>query len=77
MQDDEINFTVFKNGNTEYYQVTLSLIDKNVMERETKSLKNIHDNYLKYILTLDKIGINTNNDGIKYINLIDWLLEIY
>lgn len=77
MQDDEINFTVFKNRNTEYYQVTLSLMDKNVMERETKSLKNIHDNYPKYILTLDKIGINTNNDGIKYINLIDWLLEIY
>lgn len=77
MQDDEIDFTVFKNGNTEYYQVTLSLMDKNVMERETKSLKNIHDNYPKYILTLDKIGINTNNDGIRHINLIDWLLEIY
>ncbi len=47
------------------------------MERETKSLKNIHDNYPKYILTLDKIGTNTNIDGIRHINLIDWLLEMY
>ena len=49
IQDGEIDFAAFKNGNIEYYQVTLSLIDKNVMERETKSLKNIHDNYPKYI----------------------------
>lgn len=77
IQDGEIDFAAFKNGNIEYYQVTLSLIDKNVMERETKSLKNIHDNYPKYILTLDKIGTNTNIDGIRHINLIDWLLEMY
>ncbi len=77
IQDCEIDFAAFKNGNIEYYQVTLSLIDKNVMERETKSLKNIHDNYPKYILTLDKIGTNTNIDGIRHINLIDWLLEMY
>lgn len=73
----KLTFLAFKNGNIEYYQVTLSLIDKNVMERETKSLKNIHDNYPKYILTLDKIGTNTNIDGIRHINLIDWLLEMY
>ena len=75
LNDGEVDFTVFKNGNIEYYQVILSLVDKNVMERETKSLKNIHDNYPKYILSLDKIGTNTNDDGIIHLNLIDWLLK--
>ena len=75
LNDGEVDFTVFKNGNIEYYQVTLSLMDKNVMERETKSLKNIHDNYPKYILSLDKIGTNINDDGIIHLNLIDWLLK--
>lgn len=75
LNDGEVDFTVFKNGNIEYYQITLSLMDKNVMERETKSLKNIHDNYPKYILSLDKIGTNINDDGIIHLNLIDWLLK--
>ena len=75
LNDGEVDFTVFKNGNIEYYQITLSLMDKNVMERETKRLKNIHDNYPKYILSLDKIGTNINDDGIIHLNLIDWLLK--
>ncbi len=77
MQEGEIDFVALKNGNIEYYQVTLSLMDKLVMERETKSLKAVNDNYPKYILTLDRIGINTNIDGIIHINLIDWLMGKY
>ena len=77
MQEAEIDFVAFKNGNIEYYQVTLSLMNTLTMEREIKSLKNINDNYPKYILTLDKIGTNTNDDGIIHLNLIDWLLEKY
>ena len=77
MQEAEIDFVAFKNGNIEYYQVTLSLMNTLTMEREIKSLKNINDNYPKYILSLDKIGTNINDDGIIHLNLIDWLLEKY
>ena len=39
------------------------------------SLKNIHDNYEKTILTMDKIYSDSSGDGIKIKYLIDFLLE--
>ena len=35
---------------------------------------NLKDNYEKIILTLDT-SLNTTYDGIKSLNLIEWLLE--
>lgn len=43
-------------------------------EREMRPLRSIHDNYEKIVLTLDRFSIG-NYDGIKVINVIDWLLE--
>lgn len=71
----EIDFVAIKNGETEYYQVCLSLLNEEVLKREVKSLKMINDNYPKYIISMDKVGTNYNIDGIKHINLIDWLMR--
>ena len=71
----EIDFVAIKNGEIEYYQVCLSLLNEEVLKREVKSLKMINDNYPKYIISLDKVGVNSNIDGIKHINLIDWLIK--
>ena len=38
------------------------------------ALKKIDDNYPKYILTLDD-DLDADFDGIKKINVLDWLLE--
>lgn len=73
----EIDFVAIKNGEIEYYQVCLSLLNEEVLKREVKSLKMINDNYPKYIISMDKVGTNYNIDGIKHINLIDWLLDRY
>jgi predicted AAA+ superfamily ATPase len=35
----------------------------------------IKDNYEKIILTMDKIFVDTNENGIKIYNIIDWLLK--
>ena len=35
----------------------------------------INDNYPKILLTLDDIIVNPDYDGIKHINLIQWLLS--
>lgn len=35
----KLTLTVFKNGNTEYYQVTLSLMDKMSWKEKQKALK--------------------------------------
>ena len=71
----KIDFVAIKNGEIEYYQVCLSLLNEEVLKREVKSLKMINDNYPKYIISMDKVGTNYNIDGIKHINLIDWLMR--
>lgn len=71
----EIDFVAIKNGEIEYYQVCLSLLNEEVLKREVKSLKMINDNYPKYIISMDKVGTNYNIDGIKHINLVDWLIK--
>ena len=42
--------------------------------REISSLESISDNYEKIILTMDK-SINNDYNGIKVLNIIDWLLK--
>ena len=51
-----------------------SISDNKILDRELTPLKKIHDNYLKYILTLDD-DLDADFDGIKKINVLDWLLE--
>lgn len=43
--------------------------------REFASLKAINDNFEKIILTLDNVFVGTNDEGIKVLNLIDWLVS--
>ena len=47
--------------------------DENTRERELRPLRQIRDNYEKIVLTLDR-NIFASYDGIKAVNLIDWLL---
>ena len=67
----EVDFIAIRNMQTEYYQVSASVLDQNTLDRELSSLWQIKDNYPKFLLTLDDYSIDY--DGIKQINLIDWL----
>ena len=72
--EKEIDFVVQKaNNEREYYQVAFTVNDEKTFQREISSLKNIGDNYPKYLLTLD--FENTNIEGIQKINVIDWLFK--
>ena len=74
-KDKEIDFVVQKNaGEREYYQVAYTVSGKRTFEREISAFKNIKDNYPKFLLTLD--FDNSSIDGIKKLNVIDWLLEL-
>ncbi|MDE6361472.1 MAG: ATP-binding protein [Clostridia bacterium] len=68
----EVDFVAQKDGVVEYYQVSASMLDKSVFEREIAPLKNIKDMHTKKILTLNKFGLG-NYDGIVVENIIDWL----
>ena len=72
--DYEVDFVAENPNQIVYYQVTKSLDNVDVKFRELRSLESIPDNYEKIILTMDKT-INKDYNGIKIINLLDWLLE--
>ncbi|MDR1563976.1 MAG: ATP-binding protein [Oscillospiraceae bacterium] len=73
VDEREIDFVATKQNTKEYYQVSLSVLDEKVQERELAPLLTVSDNYPKYLLSLD--FITGDYEGIKQINLIDWLLQ--
>jgi len=71
----EIDFIATTSKQKIYIQVCESLKDEKTRNRELNPLKNIKDNYEKIILTMDNVFTDTDEEGIKIINLIDWLLD--
>lgn len=71
---NEIDFVVINSNEVEYYQVALTVLDENTLKRELAAFKNIKDNYPKYLITLDEVLPNTDYEGIKIINALEWLL---
>ena len=70
----EVDFVAEKSGgNKEYYQVAYTIAEPETLNRELASLEEIDDHYPKYLLTMD-YGRGDNN-GIKRINVLDWLMD--
>ncbi|MBQ2743727.1 MAG: ATP-binding protein [Oscillospiraceae bacterium] len=74
LAEKEVDFVAVNMNEVEYYQVSASVLDEKTLERELAPLQEIKDNYHKTLLTLDDIGNGANYEGIKQINIIDWLL---
>lgn len=70
----EVDFIANKPDDKIYIQVTESMVEESVRKRELSPLQKINDNYEKIILSLNP-GMDSSYDGIKSINVIDWLLE--
>lgn len=73
-QENEVDFVAEKRGEFAYIQVTADMVSESTFDREMKPLYAIQDNYEKIVLTLDKLTVG-NYDGIKVVNVIDWLLN--
>lgn len=69
----EVDFIAVKPDNKIYIQVTESMTSEDVRQRELKPLQKIPDNYEKIVLSMNT-GMETSYEGIKSINLIDWLI---
>ncbi len=69
----EIDFVATKPDKKIYIQVAFSISNEDTKNREFGAYKTIHDNYPKYVITLDRMTYEYN--GIKHINLIDFLLD--
>jgi hypothetical protein len=70
----EVDFIAEKPDEKLYIQVTETMASEETRERELRPLRLIQDNYEKIVLSIDKSYIHSYN-GIKSLNLIDWLLS--
>ena len=69
----EVDFIATKTDEKLYIQVTESMVSEDVRRRELAPLQKIRDNYEKIVLSMDT-GLDSSYDGIKSLNLIQWLL---
>lgn len=69
----EVDFIATKTDEKLYVQVTESMVSEDVRRRELAPLQKINDNYEKIVLSLDT-GLDASYDGIKSLNLINWLI---
>ena len=70
---DEIDFIGVRNNEPVYIQVTYVMHDKKTQEREFGSLLKIEDNYPKFVVSMDEVDMS--QDGIKHMNIRDFLLN--
>ena len=70
----EVDFIATRADDKFYVQVTEPMTNEDTRRRELAPLQKIKDNYEKIVLSLDT-GMDTSYDGIKSLNLIDWLID--
>jgi len=75
LDDTEVDFIAMNPDGILYYQVSATALEESILNRELTPLRKISDNYPKYLLTLDEVFRTADYDGIKKINILDWLLD--
>jgi len=75
LAEKEVDFVADTADGLSYYQVSASTLDENTLKRELEPLQKIHDNHPKFLLTLDEYMPNANYNGIRKINIIEWLQQ--
>lgn len=73
VDNSEVDFIATKADDKLYVQVTESMLSEDTRCRELAPLQKISDNYEKIVLSVDT-GMDSSYEGIKSINLIDWLI---
>lgn len=69
----EIDFVARRKDAIVYVQATYLLADESTRQREFGNLQSIHDNYPKYVVSLDEWGSGSNVEGIRHLYLSDFL----
>lgn len=72
--DAEVDFIAINSEGQEYYQVAQTVMDESTLKRELSPLDSIKDHNPKYLLTMDYMPLTSYN-GIKQINVLEWLLK--
>jgi len=75
LAEKEVDFVTSSADGVCYYQVASSVLDENTFKRELAPLQKIPDHHPRFLLTLDDIIPTANINGIRQINVLDWLLN--
>ena len=70
----EVDFVCDFTQKPKYFQVCYSLNGESTLNREVRPFSLIKDNYPKTIITYERYPLD-DIDGIRVVNVIDWLLE--
>ncbi len=71
----EVDFVCNQGSKRCYIQSALRLPNEEKREQELRSLKNIDDNFLKFVITEDPIKKYQDNNGVVFMNIYDFLLD--
>ena len=74
LDNKEVDFIATKTDEKKYIQVTESMTAPETRERELAPLQKISDNYEKLVIAMDP-GLTQDQDGIKIVSAIDFLLS--
>lgn len=69
----EVDFVAQNQDGLLYVQVSVSVLDEATLKRELRPLEVIPDHHPKLLLTLDQVGSGSNYNGIRQLNLLEWL----
>ena len=72
-KNKEIDFTAWKDGEPEFYQVCWNISDENVLKREINSFISMGEGK-RYLITMDR-DVPDIPDGIKVLNAVDFFLS--
>ncbi|NEG54866.1 ATP-binding protein [Bifidobacterium platyrrhinorum] len=75
MPGGEIDFVARRNAEKLYIQVTLNMTDERTRERELQPLRDLDDAFPRIVLTLDRFGGGVTSEGVRIVNVVDWLCE--
>ena len=74
LDNKEVDFIATKTDEKKYIQVTESMTAPETRERELAPLRKIPDNYEKIVIAMEP-GLAQDQDGIKIVDAIDFLLN--
>lgn len=71
----EVDFIARKGNDQQYIQVTLSMLEESVRERELGSLKTLRTAFPRLVITMDPLSDGVTEDGIRIVHAPQWLAE--
>jgi hypothetical protein len=71
----EIDFVANRMDEKIYVQVSESVFEQRVLDRESSAFEGVNDSFPKTILTMDHAFLGTTDQGYRIENAVDWMLR--